>query len=120
MRHRRKPQLYLNLLRSCSQKCVLVAVLLLVALVVNCLPQVETISLARNGISSGMHLAAIAHYLPNLKNLSLEGNSIRLWKDMDLIAGRNGKLEHLRELILTGNPIRELEYQNNRVDKYKR
>lgn len=36
------------------------------------------------------------------------------------MSGRKGKLEFLRELILAGNPIRELEYQNNRVDKYKR
>ena len=43
-----------------------------------------------------------------------------MWKDLDYISGRKGKLEQLRELILTGNPIRELEYQNNRVDKYKR
>ncbi|TCD70222.1 nuclear mRNA export, poly(A)+RNA binding protein [Steccherinum ochraceum] len=82
-------------------------------------PEVETVSLARNGLASGVHLNAIPHYLPKLKNLSLEGNSLRFWRDMDLIAGRNGKLEQLRELILTGNPIRELEYQNNRVDKYK-
>ncbi|KAH8100008.1 hypothetical protein BXZ70DRAFT_939960 [Cristinia sonorae] len=82
-------------------------------------PPVETLSLARNGLTSSVHLAAIPHYLPNLKNLSLEGNALRSYKDMDLIAGRNGKLEQLRELILTGNPVRELQYQNNRVDKYK-
>ena len=43
-----------------------------------------------------------------------------MWKDLDYISGRKGKLEHLRELILAGNPIRELEYQNNRIDQYKR
>ena len=82
--------------------------------------QVETISLARNRISSGQMLSTLPHYLPRLKNLSLEGNSIRLWREVDAIAGRGTKFEQLRELILTGNPIRELEYQNNRADKYKR
>lgn len=82
--------------------------------------QVETLSLARNGITSGVYLSSIPHYLPNLKNLSLEGNHLRLFKDIDLIAGRNGKLEHLRELIIAGNPIRELEIQNGRQEKYKR
>ncbi|THH28012.1 hypothetical protein EUX98_g6178 [Antrodiella citrinella] len=82
-------------------------------------PEVETLSLARNGITSGVYLSSIPHYLPNLKNLSLEGNHLRLFKDIDLIAGRNGKLEHLRELIVAGNPIRELEIQNGRQEKYK-
>ena len=45
---------------------------------------------------------------------------MKLWKDLDYISGRRGKLEFLRELILKDNPIRELEYQNNRVEKYKR
>ena len=31
-----------------------------------------------------------------------------------------GRLEQLRELILLGNPIRELEYKNNRSATYKR
>ena len=65
-------------------------------------------------------MSTIYHYLPKLANLSLEGNSLKAWKDLDYISGRKGKLEFLRELILTGNPIRELEYQNNRVEKYKR
>jgi nuclear RNA export factor len=60
------------------------------------------------------------HYLPKLANLSLEGNNLRVWKDLDYISGKKGKLEHLRELILKGNPIREMEYQHNRVEKYKR
>ena len=62
----------------------------------------------------------LAHYLPKLANLSLEGNGLAVWKDLDYLSGRRGKMEHLRELILKGNPIRELEYQNNRIDKFKR
>lgn len=79
-----------------------------------------TVSLAHNNISSGVYLQSLYHYLPKLANLSLEGNNLKMWKDLDYISGRRGKLENLRELILKGNPLRELEYQNNRVDKYKR
>lgn len=82
--------------------------------------KVQTISLAHNGIQTGLLLSALSHYLPRLANLSLEGNQLKMWKDLDQIAGKKGKLEHLRELILKGNPIRELEYQNNRAEKYKR
>ncbi len=62
----------------------------------------------------------MAHYLSGLKNLSLEGNSFRGWKELDYISGKRGRLEQLRELILVGNPIRELEYHNNRAAGYKR
>ena len=53
-------------------------------------------------------------------NLSLEDNNLKMFKDLDYISGRKGKLEHLRELILTGNPIRDIEYKNNRADNFKR
>ena len=82
--------------------------------------QIQTVSLAYNGISTGAILSTMSHYLPRLANLSLEGNQLKMWKDLDFISGKRGKLEHLRELILKGNPIRELEYQNNRAEKYKR
>lgn len=82
--------------------------------------KIQTISLAHNSIQTGLLLSTLSHYLPRLANLSLEGNQLKMWKDLDYIAGKKGKLEHLRELILKGNPIRELEYQNNRAEKYKR
>lgn len=82
--------------------------------------QVQTISLAYNSIGNGAILSTLSHYVPNLANLSLEGNHLKLWRDLEYISGKKGKLEHLRELILKGNPIRELEYQNNRAEKYKR
>ena len=65
-------------------------------------------------------MSSLAHYLPDLKNLSLEGNKLQGWKEMDYISGKRGRLTKLRELILTGNPIRELEYKNNRIATYKR
>ena len=75
--------------------------------------------MAYNGISTGAILSTMSHYLPRLANLSLEGNQLKMWKDLDFISGKRGKLEHLRELVLKGTPIRELEYQNNRAEKYK-
>jgi len=82
-------------------------------------PEVQTLSLAHNGFNTGQVLMTLGHYLPRLANLSLEGNQLRTWRDLDFISGRKGKLEHLRELVLTGNPVRELEYTNNRGDKFK-
>ncbi|KAI0067186.1 NTF2-like protein [Artomyces pyxidatus] len=85
-------------------------------------PPVRTVSLANNGLHSTHPIASIAHYLPNLANLSLENNNLRVWKDIDSLSqltDKKDKLGKLRELILLGNPIRDLEYQNNRSDSYK-
>ncbi|KAG1733591.1 uncharacterized protein EDB91DRAFT_1148242 [Suillus paluster] len=82
-------------------------------------PAVQTLSLANNNISTGQLISTIAHYLPTLANLSLQNNNLKVWRDIDFISGRKGKLEHLRELILLGNPLREMEIQHGRGDKYK-
>ena len=85
--------------------------------------QVRTISLANNNLQTTHVISTIAHYLPNIANLSLENNNLRVWKDIDSISqlsDKKDKLLKLRELILIGNPIRELEYQNNRVDAYRK
>lgn len=86
---------------------------------IDCL-QVQTVSLANNKIGSGQLLSTLAHYLPKLVNLSLLNNDLKVWRDIDYLSGRKGKLEHLRELILIGNPLRELEVKHGRGDKYKR
>lgn len=82
-------------------------------------PTPQTISLANNNIGSGQLLSTLAHFLPQLANLSLQNNNLKVWRDIDHISGRRGKLEHLRELILLGNPLREIEMKNGRGDKYK-
>src|SRR5712691_7084223 len=77
--------------------------------------QVRTISLANNNLQSTHVITTIAHYLPNLANLSLENNNLRVWKDLDSISqlsDKKDKLLKLRELILIGNPIRDIEYQH--------
>ncbi|KAJ2926056.1 hypothetical protein H1R20_g11039, partial [Candolleomyces eurysporus] len=81
-------------------------------------PPVKTLSLANNKLA-GEHLQYISKYLPKLANLSLSNNNLRHWKDLDFISGRKEKLVHLRELLLIGNPVRELEYKNNRAERYK-
>ncbi|KAI0649288.1 NTF2-like protein [Trametes meyenii] len=82
-------------------------------------PEVETISLAHNGLTSGRIMSTLSHYLPKLANLSLEGNNFGGWKEVDYISGKRGRLSNLRELVLVGNPMRELEYKNNRAQQYK-
>lgn len=83
------------------------------------LGEVQTISLAYNDFRDGRTIQTLSHYLPNVVNLSLQGNKLMSWRDLDYISGRKGKLEKLRELVLLGNPIRELEYQNSRGDRYR-
>lgn len=82
--------------------------------------KVKTISLADNNISNGQILQTLSHYLPAVANLSLQNNKLRTWKDIDYISGRKGKLTDLRELVLLGNPVRELEAQSGRLEQYKR
>ena len=65
-------------------------------------------------------LTTLSHYLPKLANLSLQGNGLKTGRDLDYISGRKGRLEHLRELILIGNPVRELEISHDRGNKYRR
>lgn len=65
-------------------------------------------------------LTTISHYLPKLANLSLQSNNLKTGRDLDYISGRKGRMEHLRELILIGNPVRELEITNGRGEKYRR
>ena len=71
-------------------------------------------------MTSGAALHVLAYYLPDLVNLSLEGNQLTQWRELDSIQGRKNKLNNLRELILIGNPIRELEIKNNRAESYRR
>jgi nuclear RNA export factor len=85
-------------------------------------PEVKTLSLANNGISSGAILAAISRYLPNIVNLSLQGNKLSRFRDIDIIVGRKGstvRLTSLKELIVAGNPMRDNEEVAGKLDSYK-
>ena len=65
-------------------------------------------------------MSSLAHYLPDLKNLSLEGNKLQGWKEMDYISGKRGRLTKLRELILTGNPCTVVPVDEEKWKEYKR
>ncbi|KAI3481760.1 hypothetical protein L1887_55607 [Cichorium endivia] len=68
-------------------------------------PDVVTISLANNALRSLGPVSSLPVYLPNLQNLSLEGNELKWTKDLDTFASRRSKLANLKELLLTGNPV---------------
>lgn len=53
----------------------------------------------------------LSRYLPRIVNLSLHNNRIRDKKEITLIVPKRDKMIHLRELIMTGNPIREQAYK---------
>ncbi|KAF5379779.1 hypothetical protein D9615_005706 [Tricholomella constricta] len=82
-------------------------------------PKVQTLSLADNNLQ-GAHLQFLSHYLPELVNLSLQNNNIRNIKDLDWLASRRGRLQHLRELILLGNPLQQQGMQLENGEKYRR
>ena len=83
------------------------------------LPKVETVSLAHNNFS-GILLQTLPRYLPKIRNLSLQGNGLKTWRDIDYMSGKAGKLSHLREIVLIDNPIREFELKNGRAENYRR
>ncbi|KAH9972126.1 NTF2-like protein [Lactifluus volemus] len=57
-------------------------------------PPVRTISLANNGLQSTHVISAIAHYLPNIANLSLENNNLRVLRDIDSISQLSDKKDN--------------------------
>lgn len=82
-------------------------------------PQVQTLSLANNNLK-GVHLLYLDRYLPKLRNLSLQGNALKTWNDLDNVGARRDKMKCLRELVLIGTPLRDMEYKNGRGDRYRR
>ncbi|KAJ3499371.1 hypothetical protein NLJ89_g10107 [Agrocybe chaxingu] len=62
---------------------------------------------------------------PEIQSLSLANNNltgtllIRDKKEISMIVPRKDKMIHLRELVLTGNPIRELAYKNGAGATYR-
>lgn len=83
-------------------------------------PPVETISLASNNIMTGSQITSLAHYIPDLRNLSLQGNKLKFWRDLDQLSGKSRKLAQLREMIFIDNPLRDTELNAGRAEQYKR
>ncbi|KAK7044087.1 nuclear mRNA export, poly(A)+RNA binding protein [Paramarasmius palmivorus] len=81
--------------------------------------KVQSLDLSNNRLT-GQDLSLLGHYLPHLQNLSLHNNSIRLYRDLDSLAGKKDKLMVLRELILTGNHLREEEISKGKEEHFTR
>ena len=61
----------------------------------------------------------LSRYLPKIVNLSLHNNKIRDKKEIGMIVPRRDKMIHLRELVLTGNPLRESAYKAGLGESYR-
>jgi nuclear RNA export factor len=83
-------------------------------------PPVVTISLANNGLDGSHCFAALNRYLPNIVNVSLTGNKVRSYKDMEIFGGSKWILKKLRELILLDNPLREVAVADGKVEEYRK
>ncbi|KAI8067743.1 hypothetical protein BC940DRAFT_300360 [Gongronella butleri] len=66
--------------------------------------KVVSLSLANNRLLNVQAVSTLAQYLPQLQNLSLQHNLIKAYEGLEAISG-TGKLLHLRELVLDGNPL---------------
>ena len=69
---------------------------------------VISISFANNRFRNIQQVSTMTQFLPSIQNLSLENNVITSFSGLDAICGA-GKLKHLRELVLRGNPLKESE-----------
>jgi nuclear RNA export factor len=80
--------------------------------------QVQTLSLANNHIQSGKDISSIGMFLPKLANLSLANNQLKAMEDIRQLTREKNKLDFLRELVLTGNPIKGNDPAN--TEQYRR
>ena len=78
----------------------------------------QTLSLANNSLTGAL-LTQLSKYLPRIINLSLQNNRIRDKKEITMIVPKKDKMIHLRELILTGNPIMEQAYKSGAGATYR-
>ncbi|KAI8145893.1 hypothetical protein BJV82DRAFT_602653 [Fennellomyces sp. T-0311] len=69
---------------------------------------VVSISFARNRFRNVQQISTLTQFIPSVQNLSLEDNVITSFAGLDALCGA-GKLKHLRELILRGNPVKDSE-----------
>ncbi|KAF8469511.1 hypothetical protein BDZ91DRAFT_792309 [Kalaharituber pfeilii] len=77
---------------------------------------VVSVSLAYNNLKDIRVVSSLAATFPELKNLSLEGNLIPSWKDLD---NWRHKFRKLEQLILSGNPIVATEgYKDEAMRRY--
>ncbi|PVF97236.1 NTF2-like protein [Serendipita vermifera] len=82
-------------------------------------PPPITISLANNGLDGSHCFATLHRWLPDIVNLSLTGNKVRSYKDMEIFGGPKWVLKKLRELILLENPLREVAVADGKIEEYR-
>ncbi|EJD37702.1 NTF2-like protein [Auricularia subglabra TFB-10046 SS5] len=82
-------------------------------------PTPLTISFANNGLTSLTPLISLDHFLPDTRNISLEGNELKTFRDVEPFASNRKRLNKLRELILIGNPLREGFLKSGRAEHYQ-
>ncbi|KAG8683361.1 nuclear mRNA export, poly(A)+RNA binding protein, partial [Ceratobasidium sp. 395] len=85
--------------------------------------QPESISFANNNFSTLQPLHSLAKFLPNLKNISFQNNQIRLWKELECIIPHDPKnreaVSSIREIILMGNPVHDVEVAKGDLTVYR-
>ncbi|KAJ1658407.1 nuclear mRNA export, poly(A)+RNA binding protein [Dispira simplex] len=69
-------------------------------------PETVTVSFGQNELKSLEPIARLIEFLPNVRNLSLQDNHIATLRDFDFLAQSTQSPTELRELVLTGNPLR--------------
>jgi nuclear RNA export factor len=83
-------------------------------------PPPVTISMANNGLDGSHCFATLHRWLPDIVNLSLTGNKVRSYKDMEIFGGPKWVLKKLRELILLENPLREVAVADGKIEEYRK
>ncbi len=79
---------------------------------------VVSVNLESNKLKDVNGVTLLAQTFPKLKNLSLANNDIKRYRDLEAWAAK-GKLANLHELIMAGNPLRELEVQKGKEVEYR-
>ncbi|PVV00236.1 hypothetical protein BB559_000002 [Furculomyces boomerangus] len=71
-------------------------------------PEIETMDLSNNAMTSLSPISSISLHFPKLKNLSLQSNPVANIKELDYlgVAGSTKSLKYLRELQMTDTNIR--------------
>ncbi|CCA67045.1 related to mRNA export factor mex67 [Serendipita indica DSM 11827] len=82
-------------------------------------PPPITISIANNGFDGSVIFGALNRWLPNVVNLSLIGNKVRSYRDMEIFGGPKWILKKLREIILLENPLHETAVTDGKVELYR-
>ncbi|KAG5438943.1 hypothetical protein PCANB_002273 [Pneumocystis canis] len=81
-------------------------------------PNVISVNLSSNNISSLINMSTLAQVYPNLKNLNLADNLLKYYKDLNVWSHKD-KFPNLQELILIGNEVRENEIRKGNEANYR-